>query len=30
MRAPNLVVIRLSIEQDILDALVELKPGKHV
>ena len=29
MRPPNLVVIRLRIEQDILDALVELKPGKH-
>ena len=30
MRAPNLEVIRLRIEQDVLDALVELKPGKHV
>jgi hypothetical protein len=30
MRTPNLENIRLRIELDILDALVELKPSTHV
>ena len=30
MRALNLENVRTSIKQDILDALVELKPGTHV